>query len=420
MYTVVPRGDGSMKESKEQEISLMAHLYNGCSQMLDEAQRRRMLGEMVLKADCRGAIAMLTKLTGVCFYTIKRGIEEVLSGVESTGCSIRLSGGGRKKIEDKQPEVLNYVKSILDEATYGSPESGRKWTSLSHQDIADELQKRHGIRVCANTAGRLIEVLGYSKQANKKMDQVGEPHPDRDAQFQYLNKTVDEFLKCGEPVISVDTKKKENIGNFKNNGQEYRQSKDPRVVLDHDFPIPELGKIAPYGIYTLNDNTGFVNLGISADTSEFAVESIRRWWRVIGSTRFPKAKRILINADCGGSNRANGRLWRMELAKLSEEIGLELHIVHVPPGASKWNKVEHRLFCYITKNWQGKPLVDVQCVINLINSTSTNSGLSVLCVPDWNEYAKGLKVSDDELNKIDIDYVGPHMGWSYIIRGFRK
>ena len=194
---------------------------------------------------------------------------------------------------------------------------------------------------------------------------------------------------------------------------------DPRVVLDHDFPIPELGKIAPYGVYILNDNTGFVNLGISADTSEFAVESIRRWWYEIGRVRFPGAKRILINADCGGSNRANGRLWRMELAKLSGEIGLELHIVHVPPGASKWNKVEHRLFCYITKNWQGKPLVDVQCVINLINSTSTKSGLSVLCVPDWTEYITGLKVSDDELKKIDIEYVGPHAGWSYIIRGFK-
>ena len=409
-----------MKESKKQEISLMASLYTGCSQVLDEAQRRRMLGEMVLKADCRGTIAMLTRLTGVSFYTIKRGIEEALSDASSTDGFVRLSGGGRKKIEDGQPEVLNYVKAILDEATYGSPENGRKWTNLSHQDIADELGTRHGIRICANTAGRLIEVLGYSKQANKKMDQVGEPHPDRDAQFQFLNKTVDEFLRNDEPIISVDTKKKENIGNFKNNGQEYRHSKDPRVVLDHDFPIPGLGKVAPYGIYSLNDNTGFVNLGVSADTSEFAVESIRRWWDAIGSVRFPKAKRILINADCGGSNRANGRLWRIELAKLSEEIGLELHVVHVPPGASKWNKVEHRLFCYITKNWQGKPLVDVQCVINLINSTSSKSGLSVLCVPDWNEYITGLKVSDDELDKIDVDYVGPHIGWSYTIRGFKN
>ena len=177
-----------MKESKEQELSLMACLYNGCSQMLDEAQRRRMLGEMVLKANCRVDIALLTKYTGVAFYTIKRGIEEILTGVESTDGSVRLSGGGRKKIEDEQPEVLKFVKSILDEATYGSPESGRKWTSLSHQDIADELNNRHGIRVCANTAGRLIEVLGYSKQANKKMDQVGEPHPDRDVQFQYLTR----------------------------------------------------------------------------------------------------------------------------------------------------------------------------------------------------------------------------------------
>ena len=413
-------GDSSMDESQKQELNMMAYLYIGCCKFLDEAQRRILLGEMVLKVHCRGAIAMLSRLTGVAFSTIKRGINEVLSNTGNKDGSVRDEGGGRKKIEEKYPEILGYVKEILDEQTYGSPESGRKWTSLSQRDIVKELETRHGIRISANTVGRLIEVLGYSKQANKKMDQVGKPHPDRDAQFQFLNAEVNEFLGSGEPVISVDTKKKENIGNFKNNGQEYRQEKDPRKVLDHDFPIPEFGKVAPYGIYVLNDNTGFVNLGISADTSEFAVESIRRWWFEIGCFRFPEAKRILISADCGGSNRANGRLWRMELAKLAEETGLELHIVHIPPGASKWNKVEHRLFCYISKNWQGKPLADVQCVINLINSTTTDTGLTVLCIPDWNKYFTGLKVSDDELEKIDIQYIGPHSGWSYIIRGFNN
>ena len=398
----------------------MGFLYNGCSEVLDEAQRRLILGQMVLKAGCRGAIAMLTRLTGVAFRTIKRGCKEAMATEKNKGRMIRVEGGGRKSVESNYPDILEQVQSILDEATYGSPETGRKWTSLSHQDIADELEARHGIHICANTAGRLIEKLGYSKQANKKMDQVGSPHPDRDAQFQHLNEQSKQFLEAGDPVISVDTKKKENIGNFKNNGQEYRRCKDPRVVLDHDFPVPEFGKVSPYGVYLLNDNTGFVNLGTSADTSEFAVESIRRWWNIIGCVRFPNAKRVLIHADCGGSNRANGRLWRMELAKLAEETGIEIHVVHVPPGASKWNKVEHRLFCYITKNWQGKPLADMQCVVNLISSTTTKTGLKVLCHVDENEYFTGLKVSDDELKLIDIHYTGPHEGWSYIIRGFKN
>ena len=409
-----------MTAEKEQEIDVMAYLYNGCSGLLNEVQRRLMLGEMALKANCRGVIARLSRYTGVSFRTIKRGMEEARSTDGYKGGRVRVAGGGRKRVVSIHPDILKQVHSILDEATYGSPESGRRWTSLSHQDIADELQSRYGIKICANTAGNLIEQLGYSKQANKKMDQVGEPHPDRDAQFQFLNEQTKAFLDKGEPVISVDAKKKENLGNFKNNGQEYRRVKDPRMVLDHDFPLPELGKVCPYGVYLLNDNIGFVNLGTSADTSEFAVESIRRWLKEIGYPRFPGMKRLLIHADCGGSNRANGRLWRMELAKLAEESKLEIHVVHTPPGASKWNKVEHRLFSYISINWQGKPLADVQCVINLINSTTTKTGLSVLCQADWNEYITGLKVSDEELAQIDIQYTGPHNGWSYIIRGLRS
>ena len=404
----------------EQEINVMAFLYNGCSESLNEVQRRLMLGEMALKANCRGVIARLSRFTGVSFRTIKRGMKEAQSTDGYKGGRVRLAGGGRKSVVTTYPDVLKQVQTILDEATYGSPESGRRWTSLSHQDIANELNSRYGIKICANTAGNLIEQLGYSKQANKKMDQVGKPHPDRDAQFQFLNEQTKAFLDEGDPVISVDTKKKENLGNFKNNGQEYRHVKDPRMVLDHDFPLPELGKVCPYGVYLLNDNTGFVNLGTSADTSEFAVESIRRWLKEVGYPRFPGMKRLLIQADCGGSNRANGRLWRMELAKLAEECKLEIHVVHTPPGASKWNKVEHRLFSYITINWQGKPLADVQCVINLISSTTTKTGLSVLCQADWNEYMTGLKVSDEELAQIDIQYTGPHNGWSYIIRGFRS
>ena len=228
--------------------------------------------------------------------------------------------------------------------------------------------------------------MGYSKQANQKMLQVGEPHPDRNAQFEHINKTAKAYLDKGDPVISVDTKKKENIGNFKNNGQEYRQNKDPRKVLDHDFPLEELGKISPYGVYNLNNNTGFVNVGTSHDTSEFAVESISRWWESVGKHTYSGCGRIYINCDCGGSNNYKWRMWKYQLQQFADRTGLEIEVSHYPPGTSKWNKIEHRLFCYISKNWQGKPLVDIQTAIDLISSTRTTKGLKVICVRDDTEY----------------------------------
>jgi hypothetical protein len=247
------------------------------------------------------------------------------------------------------------------------------------------------------------------------MLQVGEAHPDRNAQFEHINATAAEYIERGEPVISVDTKKKETIGNFKNGGQEYRGNKDPRKVLDHDFPIKELGKISPYGVYNLNNNTGFVNIGTSHDTSEFAVESISRWWEAVGKHTFPGSKRIYINCDCGGSNDYRKRMWKYQLQQFADRTGLEIEISHFPPGTSKWNKVEHRLFCYISKNWQGKPLVDVQTAVDLIGSTRTNVGLEVICVRDDTEYQLAKKVSDADFDTILIVRLHPFESWNYKI-----
>jgi hypothetical protein len=247
------------------------------------------------------------------------------------------------------------------------------------------------------------------------MLQTGESHPARDSQFEYINATVKAFLNKSQPVISVDTKKKELIGNFANNGQEYRQKKEPRLVYDHDFPVGEMLKVAPYGIYVMNDNTAFVNLGTSRDTGEFAVESISRWWDIIGKHSFPNAEELLITCDCGGSNGYRVRLWKAELQQFANRTGLVVRISHLPPGTSKWNKVEHKLFCYISKNWAGTPLIDVETVVQLISSTTTKTGLKVICVKDDSEYRSAVKIDDNVLKAINISKIPPHGEWNYII-----
>ncbi|MEZ3472558.1 MAG: ISAzo13 family transposase [Lachnospiraceae bacterium] len=276
-----------------------------------------------------------------------------------------------------------------------------------------------GILIEKSTVQRIVRNLGYSRQKNRKMEQVGNPDPDRGVQFEFIHSETDKSLRDGIPVISVDTKKKENIGNFKKDCTEYRASKQQRMVSDHDFFIPELGKIAPYGIYVLNNNAASVNLGTSADTGLFSVESIRRWWYTVGMENFRYADRIVVTCDCGGSNGSWNRLWKLALAELAEEIDKEIEVIHYPPGTSKYNKVEHRLFCYISKHWQGKPLVDVQTVVNLIQSTTTENGLSVACMLNKNVYETSIKVTDESIDAIDIEYTGPHHGWAYIIKGFK-
>ena len=321
---------------------------------LNEKQKRLFLASEAI-AYGRGGIALIIKLTEVSRNKIKKGINELKNELSPNG-RVRKNGGGPKYVEEKYPDIESKLRKLIDGSTYGNPERVLSYTTESLRKLEAEL-KNQGMDVSHVTIGEILESMDYSKQANQNMMQVGEPRPDRNAQFEHINKTASDYLAIGVPVISVDTKKRENIGNFKNNGKEYRPSKDPRKVLDHDFPIEELGKISPYGIYNLNNNTGFVNVGTSHDTSEFAVESISRWWEVVGKHTFPDSKRVYINCDSGGSNGYRRRMWKYQLQQFADRTGLAVEVSHFPPGTSKWNKVEHRLFCFISKNWQGKPLL---------------------------------------------------------------
>ena len=379
---------------------------------LNERQRRLFLASEAISYG-RGGIAEAMRHSGASRNTIKRGIAELSIGEKLSG-NVRQSGGGAKHIEEKCPDIQERIKAIVDGATYGNPMRILSYTTESLRKIAETL-KDGGISVSHVTVSDMLEAMGYSKQANQKMMQIGEPHPDRNAQFEHINNTSAKYLKAGDPVISVDTKKKENIGNFKNSGKEYRREKDPRHVLDHDFPLKELGKIAPYGVYIVNSNMGFVNVGTSHDTSEFVVESISRWWESVGKYTFHDSKSIYITCDSGGSNGCRVRMWKYQLQQFTDRTGLAVEVSHFPTGTSKWNKIEHRLFCYISKNWQGKPLVDVQTAIDLIGSTTTTTGLKVICVRDDTNYELAKKVSDDEFETINIETISPFGSWNYRI-----
>jgi hypothetical protein len=383
--------------------------------ILNEKQRRLFLASEA-KSYGWGGVSEVSRLSGVSRTTIRVGMIELKSSDSIDISRIRKIGGGRNYVEDNIPNVQERVREIVDGATYGNPEKVLSWTTESLRKIQTTLRKKYEIKISFKTVGAILEDLGYSKQANQKMLQVGEPHPDRNAQFEFINEKAKNFIDVGEPVISVDTKKKENIGNFKNNGTEYRRKSDPRKVFNHDFPISELGKIAPYGIYNLNHNIGFINIGISHDTAEFAVESISRWWETVGKHTFPNATKLLITCDCGGSNGNRVRLWKFQLVQLSERIGIEIHVSHFPPGTSKWNKIEHKLFCFISKNWQGKPLIDVQTAVNLIGSTTTATGLKVICQTDNTEYELSKKVTDKEFEALPIVKILPFESWNYMIK----
>lgn len=390
--------------------------------ILDEYQRRIMLGSAA-SALGHGGTAFVHSITGSSKDTIRSGIEETLVKASEDNNQLthpeklRSPGAGRKSALEKNPLLYTKIEEIINQSgdTYGNPQKPLRWTTWSLRKIANELLS-FGITVSQNVVSRALDALGYSKQQNQKMYQVGEQHPDRDAQFRFINETSSDFLSNGEPVISIDTKKKENVGNFKNAGAEYRPAKSPRKVLDHDFPIPELGKVAPYGVYVLNDNTGFVNLGISHDTPEFAGESVLQWWRCVGKNTFPNAKRLYITCDSGGSNGCRIWLWKHYVQELANETQMEIHVSHFPPGTSKWNKVEHRLFCYISKNWQGQPLIDIETIVNLIGSTTTEQGLTVMCRVDENHYETGIKITKEQKEKLNIEFVGPNEKWNYIIK----
>jgi len=391
----------------------LATKINTMLPLLDERQKRIFLA-LEANALGRGGVKLVHEISGVSQTTIIRGKKEIEEGEAGIDTRVRKPGGGRKKLTEKYEGIKEEIEKIVADTTYGNPENPLAWTTKSLRNLKGCLEEK-GYEIKHDTVGKILKELGYSLQQNQKMLQLGEPHPDRDVQFCFINKKSAEFIRQNQPVISVDTKKKELIGNFINGGAEYACKKDPIKVLDHDFPIKELGKVAPYGIYDISRNEGFVNLGISHDTSEFAAASILRWWQTLGANTYPCATRLYINCDGGGSNNVRRRLWKKQLQDLANITGLEVHVSHFPPGTSKWNKIEHRMFCYISKNWRGKPLISVEAVIHLISSTTTSKGLKIVCVKDDRCYELGTVVTDEEFAAINIIREKTLGNWNYAI-----
>ena len=385
---------------------------NSVLPMLDERQRRLYLAKEAQGIGF-GGISAVSELTGTSRTTITTGIKEVESLDTLESNRIRKAGGGRKAVEYHFPEIKIEIEKIVSNQTFGNPENPLTYTTQSLIKIKEELNNK-SYKISTNVISDILKELGYSLQLNQKCLQVGRTHPDRNTQFEFINGISLEFMISGEPVISVDTKKKELIGNYKNNGSEYREKKNPRQVIDHDFATA-LGKVVPYGVYDVNQNEGFVNLGISADTAEFAIESILRWWQTLGKKTYPNATKLLITPDAGGSNGYRVRLWKLQLQELANTTGLEIHVSHFPPGTSKWNKIEHRMFCYISKSWRGQPLISVETVISLIGNTTTTKGLTITCIKDDKTYELGKKVSDIDFEKINIKKEEICPDWNYII-----
>jgi hypothetical protein len=380
---------------------------------LDERGRRLFVAGEALSLG-HGGVTAAAAATGMARSTINRGMADLKAGRDDLGGAVRRPGGGRKRAVETQPGLLAALEALIEDAIRGDPEAPLRWVSRSQRNIAGAL-RRQGFEVSQKLVGRLLRALEYSCQANRKTRE-GSSHPDRNAQFGYINATVKTAITAGEPAISVDTKKKELVGDFRNPGRELRPRGDPEPVRVHDFKIPELGKVAPYGVYDIAANQGWVNVGIDADTAAFAVESIRRWWERLGRARYPEAGRLVITADCGGSNGARVRLWKRELQRFANETGLAVTVAHLPPGTSKWNRIEHRLFAYISQNWRGKPLVSHQVIIQLIGATTTDTGLTVTCDIDADSYPKGIKVSDAEMDAINIERHTFHGDWNYTIK----
>ena len=389
---------------KEKIEKLLVHL--------NEKQQRLYLGSEAMSLG-HGGITEVAAASGVSRVTITKGINELKENNILPLEAIRKKGGGRKKEIDKNPELVTALMSFIDSSTRGEPDSPLLWTTKSLRNLSDEL-KTMGYNVSRELVSRILKSEGYSLQSNRKKNE-GKSPVDRDAQFQYISNQVSLFQEDNQPVISIDAKKKELIGNFKNNGQEWKLKGKPEEVNVYDFPSLSEGRAIPYGIYDISQNQGWVNVGISNDTAEFAVHSIRLWWLEMGKSIYGNAKRLLITADGGGSNGYRVRLWKKELQGLSNELGIEIFVCHFPPGTSKWNKIEHRLFSFITKNWRGRPLISYEVIVNLIASTKTDKGLEVKCQLDGREYRKKLKVSDEEYEKINIERDAFHGEWNYII-----
>ena len=380
---------------------------------LDERSRR-----LVAAADCatlgRGGISQVARASGLSRPTLYQGVSE-LEGKEEVPGRIRRAGGGRKPAEQKYPRLAAVLEELVEPTTRGDPMQPLRWTTKSTRNLARALADK-GIQVSHRVVAEVLSKLNYSLQANAKSIEEGSGHPDRDAQFEHINQEVRKFMRRGEPVISVDTKKKELVGRYKNGGREWHpQGSAPKVKV-HDFIDKELGKAIPYGVYDVRQNYGWVNVGRDHDTAAFAVESIRRWWRAAGQEGYPQAKRLLICADGGGSNGYRVRLWKKELQRLADETGVEVQVCHLPPGTSKWNKIEHRLFSHISMNWRGKPLISHEVIIQLIAATTTRSGLRVTAHSDTGKYPDKLKVTDQEMQNLNLVRSEFHGDWNYALR----
>lgn len=380
---------------------------------MDERMRRRWAG-VEAAALGWGGLTAVSKATGLALNTIRAGRAELEAGRGPAEARIRRPGGGRKPITQTDLSLRALLLKLVDPATRGHPQSPLLWSSKSTRKLAAELT-RQGHPASDRTVAALLKAERYSLQANSKTKE-GSSHPDRDAQFGYISEQARLALGQDRPVVSVDTKKKELVGEFKNSGQEWRPRGQPQTVNVHDFPDPKRGKAIPYGVYDLANNEGWVSVGTNHDTAEFAAASIGRWWRQMGRRRFPKATRLMITADGGGSNSSRSRLWKVALQELADELHLELQVCHFPPGTSKWNKIEHRLFCYITKNWRGRPLTSYQAIVNLIASTTSTKGLTVRAALDDHDYPTGRKISNRELASLNLAPADFHGEWNYTIR----
>jgi len=387
------------------------------SPVMDERMRRQWAATEA-KTLGWGGITAVAEATGLAWNTIKAGMRELdrraAQPQEAVAERIRRPGAGRKRLADTDPQLLQALESLVDPVTRGDPESPLRWTCKSTAKLADELtRQKHP--VSDRTVATLLKQAGYSLQANRKTRE-GNQHPDRNAQFEHINAQVVTLHRQRQPVISVDTKKKELVGDFKNSGREWQPKGRPDIVRVHDFKDKQLGKAIPYGIYDLAGNEGWVSVGVTHDTARFAVASIRRWWIEMGAARFPRARKLMITADGGGSNSSRNRLWKVALQELADELGIPLHVCHFPPGTSKWNKIEHRMFCFITKNWRGRPLTSLETIVELIGSTTTDTGLTVRAALDHAEYETGIKVTDEQLAQVNLKRSDFHGEWNYTIR----
>ena len=389
--------------------------YNLLKPFLNEKSKRLYAAAEAISL---GNISLVSRAMDISEETIQKGCNELESGESLSDDKIRVPGGGRKKVVEKDPTVVSDLETLIEPTSRGDPESPLRWTSKSTRKLSEELKKM-GHKVSHSRVADMLRMLGYSLQANKKTIE-GTSHPDRDQQFNYIYEKCKAFQEEGQPAISVDAKKKESVGNFKNNGKELCPIKEPINVNVYDFKDKELGKANPYGVYDIFSNEGWVSVGLDNDTASFAVETIRRWWNMMGCKVYPEAKKLLITADCGGSNGYRVGLWKVELQKLADETGLEISVCHFPPGTSKWNKIEHRLFSQITLNWRGKPLTSYEVVVNLIAATTTSKGLEVKCMLDTNNYPKGIKIDKKQIEELDIVRDEFHGEWNYTFKPRNK